>query len=152
MTESEPMQFPVLTWLRGSTLSTTVEHGIFLREKGRLLTPDYQRPLVWTLEQKVRFIESLVLDLPIGEYTLHMNPGHMSELLDGQQRWNAIFAYIDGEFPVFGLHYDDLNHRTKMEINFRSFPHRKIQGLTYDQRVEAYTRMAYGGTPHEQPA
>jgi len=141
-------QFPELTWNKGSTLSTCVEHGLKLREQGRWIIPDYQRELVWTKEQKIRFIESLVLGLPIGEYTLHRNPDYTYEVLDGQQRWEAIFSYVDGKFPVFGLYWKDLNEISKRGFGLIIFAHREVLNLTYEQRVEAYTRLAYGGTPN----
>lgn len=105
-------QFPELSWRRGSNLSTVVEHGLQLRRDGRWIIPDFQRPLVWTEEQKIRFVESLILGLPVGEYTLHKTPDFKYEVLDGQQRWDAIFCYVDGKFPVFGLYYGQLNELT----------------------------------------
>lgn len=143
-------QFPELTWRRGSTLCTIVEHGLSLKRNGRWIIPDYQRELVWTQEQKIKFIESLVLRLPIGEYTLHKMPDYTYEVLDGQQRWDAIFSYVNNEFPVFGLKWDDLNDLTKNCFESLPFAHNAIEGLTKAQRIDAYERMAYGGTPHEK--
>ena len=150
MSEIEQYQFPELKWLRGGALATTVEHGIHLRSVGRWHIPEYQRPLVWSEEQNVRFLESVILGLPIGEYTLHQNPNYIYEVIDGQQRWNAIFRYVDNHFPVFGLYYRDLNETTVRGFLCITFAHRAIKGLTLDQRKEAYERLAYGGTPHER--
>lgn len=143
-------QFPELSWRRGSNLSTVVEHGLQLRRNGRWVIPDFQRGLVWTTEQKIRFIESLILGLPVGEYTLHRTPDYKYEVLDGQQRWDAIFCYVDGEFPVFEHYWEDLNPLTRIAFEHLSFPHRACEGYTYEQKLEAYNRMAYGGTPHEE--
>jgi hypothetical protein len=143
------LQFPEYAWLRGSTLNTVVEHGLNLRRNDRWIIPDYQRPLVWTEDQKVKFLESLILGLPVGSYTLHRNEDFNCEVIDGQQRWNAIFCYVDDEFPVFGLKYSELNQVTTRFFESLQFPHRLVTRLTYKDRVEAYERMAYGGTPHE---
>lgn len=142
-------QFPKLSWRQGSTLNTVVEHGVFRREEGRWRIPDFQRGLVWTEEQKILFIESLIYGLPIGEYTLHKNPDYTYDVLDGQQRWNAIFSYIDNEFPVFGLKWEDLNYTTKNAFMSLPFAHRAVEGFTEEQKIEAYNRLAYGGTPHK---
>jgi hypothetical protein len=142
-------QFPELSWRRGSNLASVVVHGLQLRENGRWVIPDFQRELVWTLEQKIRFIESLVLGLPVGEYTLHQTPDYKYEVLDGQQRWNAIFEYVDGKFPVFGYFWKDLNTTSKLGFEHLSFPHRACEGYTYAQKLDAYNRLAYGGTPHD---
>lgn len=142
-------QFPELSWRTGSTLSTVVEHGVSLRERGRWKIPDFQRGLVWTEAQKILFIESLIYGLPVGEYTLHKSKDYIYEVLDGQQRWDAIFGYINNDFAVFGLKWEDLNETTKYAFLGLPFSHRLVEGFTYEQKLEAYNRLAYGGTPHE---
>ena len=145
-------QFPELPHLKGNHYQTTIRHGLLLQEEGVLVIPDFQRGLVWTTEQKVRFIESLVTGLPIGEYTIHYdNKTPKYELLDGQQRWNAIFSYVNGEFEVFGLKWSDLNKDSVYVFSNTQFPYREITGLTEEQKLDVYNRLAYGGTPHEIP-
>jgi len=146
---SNELQFPELSWRHGSTLCTCVEHGVSLRKAGRWVIPDFQRGLVWTQQQKISFVESLIYGLPIGEYTLHKTADYKYELLDGQQRWDAIFCYMNNEFPVFGLKWEDLNDRTKDNFVCKQFAHRLVEGFTEAQKLEAYNRLAYGGTPHE---
>lgn len=146
--KNDDYQFPVLSWRSGSTLCTDVEHGLNLKENGRWIIPDFQRELVWTTEQKISFLESLILELPVGEYTLHRTPAYTFEVLDGQQRWNAIFCYLNNEFPVFGFKWDELNTKTQNSFKRLPFSHRAVEGFTYEQKKEAYERMAYGGTPH----
>lgn len=148
--EIEPYQFPEYWWLKGSTLCTCLEHGLMLRDNGKWVVPDFQRELVWTTEQKIRFIESVILGLPIGEYTLHQTKDYLYEVLDGQQRWDAIFRYVDNEFAVFGLKWEDLNELTKRAFRCLPFAHRTIKGMSREQKIEAYERLAYGGTPHER--
>jgi hypothetical protein len=145
-------QFPVIEYLRGSSFNMNIEHGLYLRKIGEWIIPDFQRELVWTVEQKIAFMESLILNLPVGEYALHELPfkkGHNGyEVLDGQQRWSAIFGYVDDEFPVFGYKYSELNEITQRCFKQLAFPLRMIRGLTYEQRLDVYNRLAYGGTPH----
>lgn len=148
----EKYMFPELSWrISGSTYNTVVEHGVSLNRRGKLIIPPFQRELVWTVDQKIKFVESLVLGFPIGEYTLHKNRDFTYELLDGQQRWNAIFCYMNNEFEVFGVKYDDLNQLTKFSFESKAFPHRVVEGLTQEQKLDVYNRLAYGGTPHEIP-
>jgi len=142
-------QFPKLSWRTGSTLNTVIEHGVMLRERGRWKIPDFQRPLVWTEAQNRLFLESLIYGLPVGEYTLHKNRDYIYEVLDGQQRWNAIFEYMDNKFEVFDLKWEDLNQNTQYAFLGLPFAHRLVEGFTYEQKLEAYNRLAYGGTPHE---
>lgn len=69
----------------------------------------YQRKLVWSVEEKQRLIDSLLKDLPIPLFLVAEigNPGDVSfELIDGMQRLNAIFAFLENEFPINGEYFD----------------------------------------------
>jgi hypothetical protein len=146
----EEQLLPELSWrIRSNTLATTIRHGLLLRDDGVLTIPDFQRGLVWTKEQNIRFIESVILGLPIGEYTLHRVNMSKYELLDGQQRWNAIFEYVDNKFPVYGLYWKDLTKQNQSFIKGQHFSHREVSNLTEEERLDVYNRLAYGGTPHE---
>lgn len=70
----------------------------------------YQRKLVWGIEEKEKFIDSLLQGFPIpmiiaANFT---KPDGKSafEILDGMQRLNAIVSFIEGEFSVNGKFYD----------------------------------------------
>ncbi|MFI6909137.1 DUF262 domain-containing protein [Nonomuraea sp. NPDC050394] len=69
----------------------------------------YQRKLVWTVEEKRDLIDSILSDLPIplilvAEITEHGPAGY--ELIDGMQRLNAIFSFIENEFDLDGKYFD----------------------------------------------
>lgn len=135
-----------------TSYSFSVGHGLHVRKRYGFHTPDFQRPLVWTVEQKIRFIESIWLELPIGVWVYHEDIKDCVQitLLDGQQRWDAIFCYVDGEFPVFGAYYKDLpqNEHFRFEQHCL-FPAICIKSLSYEAQKDVYERLAYGGTPHE---
>lgn len=130
----------------------TISHGLSIRRDGLWLIPDFQRPLVWTQAQKVRFMESIVLQLPIGSYCYHDSGESQDDivytLLDGQQRWSAIYDYFDGKFPLFGLYVTDLTKGEFRWLEHRPFDALVARGLSYDQQRDVYMRLAYGGTPH----
>ncbi|MEY8212951.1 MAG: DUF262 domain-containing protein [Colwellia sp.] len=70
----------------------------------------YQRKLVWTLNEKEKFIDSLINGYPIpmiiaANYK-KIDDNTAFEILDGMQRLNAITSFIEGEFPVQGKHFD----------------------------------------------
>ncbi|MYW34769.1 DUF262 domain-containing protein [Streptomyces sp. SID2119] len=69
----------------------------------------YQRKLVWSVEEKQRLIDSLLKDLPIPLFLVAEigQPGDVSfELIDGMQRLNAIFAFLENEFSIGGEYFD----------------------------------------------
>lgn len=70
----------------------------------------YQRKLVWTLDEKRRFIDSLLSGFPVPIVLLaerKVASGHgLFEIIDGMQRLNAIFGYIENEYAVDGMFFD----------------------------------------------
>ena len=76
-----------------------------LVSKGDVLNirPEYQRRLRWATSQKSRLIESLLLNIPIPPVFLYENDEARYEVMDGQQRLNAIKEFLDGDFALSGL-------------------------------------------------
>lgn len=94
-------------------------------------------------------MESVVLGLPIGSYCIHeeISGDVRIELLDGLQRWGAIFAYYDNEFSVFGLYHDDLNEVELRQLDMgTAFPAVVAKGFTESEKRDLFERLAYGGT------
>jgi hypothetical protein len=118
-----------------------------------LVIPPFQRPEVWTEEQKVRFIESIWQGLPIGNWcynrTSVMNSVHDAWLLDGQQRLTAIRDYIAGEFKVLGYLWSELTVIDQRLFSMTPFPCLETNIDDEDKLREVYDRLAYGGTAHE---
>jgi hypothetical protein len=67
------------------------------------LRPEYQRRLRWSSVQKSRLIESLLLNIPVPPIFLYENDAARYEVMDGQQRLNAIHEFIAGDFALTGL-------------------------------------------------
>lgn len=71
----------------------------------------YQRKLVWNVEEKQKLIDSMMRDLPLPLFLVAevtRDDVLTYELIDGLQRLNAIFAFLENEYPVDG-HYFDLD-------------------------------------------
>lgn len=71
----------------------------------------YQRKLVWSVDEKEKLIDSIFRDLPLPLFLVAelTNDGTITyELIDGLQRLNAIFAFLENEYSVGG-HYFDLD-------------------------------------------
>ena len=58
------------------------------------LQPDYQRRFVWDKKTMSKFIESLLLSIPIPTIFLAENNDDTFEVIDGQQRLTTIFAFM----------------------------------------------------------
>ncbi|MFD9263816.1 DUF262 domain-containing protein [Streptomyces sp. NPDC059538] len=81
----------------------------------------YQRKLVWSVEEKQRLVDSLLKDLPIPLFLVAEigSPGDVSfELIDGMQRLNAIFSFIENEFSFSGEYFNlDTLADTKLRVD-----------------------------------
>jgi hypothetical protein len=69
----------------------------------------YQRKLIWTIEEKQRFIDSLIAGLPVPLILLAESDFHGKnsyEIIDGMQRLNAINSFIEGEYTYDGKYFD----------------------------------------------
>lgn len=79
------------------------------RDNRLIVNRTYQRKLVWTLEEKQNLIDSLIRDYPIPLILLadaSEDGVAYFEIMDGMQRLNAIFSFIDNDFPVNGQYFD----------------------------------------------
>jgi hypothetical protein len=87
-----------------------------------ILSPHFQRKLVWREMHKVDFIKTILLGLPFPEIfisrgTLDVETmASTSCVVDGQQRMNSIREFIDGEFRVDGKFFAELNVTEKEEF------------------------------------
>jgi hypothetical protein len=68
-----------------------------------ILNPKFQRRKVWDDARSSRLIESVMLEVPIPVFYLAENQDGTQEVIDGQQRLNAFFRFLDNDYPVTGL-------------------------------------------------
>ena len=59
----------------------------------------YQRKLVWTLKEKQNLIDSILQKYPVPLILLTKTEKGF-EIIDGMQRLNAFFGFIENEFPI----------------------------------------------------
>lgn len=83
----------------------------------------YQRKLVWSVEEKQSFIDSLMQQLPVPLILVAERKGEEGarlEIIDGLQRLDAVFSFVNNAFPV-GDGYFDLETlaETKEEFDAR---------------------------------
>lgn len=64
----------------------------------------YQRKLVWTQNEKIAFLDSILNNYSVPLFLLAQNNtptgGIEYEIIDGMQRLNAIVSFIENEFPI----------------------------------------------------
>lgn len=89
---------------------SVVEAYRLYRDGNILVNRKYQRKLVWTEEEKVKLIDTILRGFPIPLLLLGERPSHREakeyEVLDGVQRLYAIFSFIENRFPIEGRYFD----------------------------------------------
>lgn len=87
------------------------------------LSPGFQRRDAWDIEKKSRFIESLLLGLPIPQLVLAEDEKHRGKFIvvDGKQRLTTISQFLRSEFKLRGLSYKKLDgfDYSKMEDTYK---------------------------------
>jgi hypothetical protein len=64
------------------------------KEKEIFINPDFQRLFRWDPSRKTRFLESLLLGIPIPPIFVYQNQSGVWELIDGLQRLSTIFEFV----------------------------------------------------------
>ena len=126
---------------------------IGLRQVMGYKLPVWQRDFVWSNDQCVKLIESLWLGINIGTYTFNRsrnNEDYDDLLIDGQQRMTAIQKYLDGDFPVFGYYWQDLDKVEQRKLTFSHF-HCYITESDDENYLRSYYDLVnFSGTAHKE--
>ncbi len=88
--------------------------------RGDITMPRFEREFVWPLPQASRFIESLLLGLPVPTiFFAKDRETHKLVVIDGHQRLNSLLFFYEGvlhgrEFRLHGVtkEFEDLTYRT----------------------------------------
>ncbi len=67
------------------------------------LDPKFQRRKVWDDTRCSRLVESALLEVPLPVFYLAENADTTQEVIDGQQRLNAFFRFLDNDYDLGGL-------------------------------------------------
>ena len=96
-----------------------------------VLQPNYQRKFVWSAKVSSKFIESLLLGIPIPTIFLNERSNYEYEVVDGQQRLTALINFMKNEMRLTGLEtlekynrckYVDLDKDIQRRFNNVSLP------------------------------
>jgi hypothetical protein len=104
-------------------------------DENEIFIPAYQRAFVWSEERKSKFIESVILELPIPYIFIATLPKDIvsddgrAEIVDGSQRIRTLSAFLRNDFCLTGLdkleklngfHFSDLELSRQRKIKRQS--------------------------------
>jgi hypothetical protein len=86
------------------------------------LAPQFQRRDVWDQKKQSKFIESLIMNVPVPPVFLGENAYGKYVVLDGRQRLTALVKFLNNEYKLVGLKvWKELN-----EDQFSDLQHKKL--------------------------
>ena len=112
---------------------------------GEFVVPAYQREYTWEPDRKSRFIESLILGLPIPFLFFWEMPNGKLEIVDGSQRLRSIQEFVCGDLrlgdlksltAVSGFKFSDLPESRQRKIKNRS-----IRGIVLNEHADEQARF-----------
>jgi hypothetical protein len=78
----------------------SVRELVTMLKEEELITPEFQRGLVWDKKRKSRFIESILLGFPIPGMFFSEKEDHQLLIIDGQQRLGALKEFLNNELRI----------------------------------------------------
>src|ERR1017187_5928759 len=81
------------------------------------LNPDFQRRDRWDQDKQSRFLESIIMNVPIPPVFLGEDQYGTYVVLDGRQRLTAVNEFLKNTFKLKGLEvWDELNGKTYNDL------------------------------------
>jgi len=160
VTDHEIREFPVSVIV--DKFTTGLES-----DEAELYIPDYQREFIWDAKQESRFIESLLLNLPV-PYLFVADTGHGKyegrlEIVDGSQRIRTLVRFLQDEFALQGLlklraangfRFSEFSLPRQLRLKRKTLRMIELTELADEEtRREIFDRLNTGGTklqPMEQ--
>ncbi|MHC0469793.1 DUF262 domain-containing protein, partial [Citrobacter sp. EBS8] len=150
ITDHQIREFPV------SVIVDKFQEGLET-DQAELYIPDYQREFVWSNIQKSRFIESLLLNIPI-PYVFVADIGNDDgrlEIVDGSQRIRTLYHFLNYKFTLTGLKkltsangfkYSDFTPARKLRFDRKTIRMIELTELCDEEaRREIFDRLNTGG-------
>ena len=124
----------------------TVELLIQKFERGDLHIPYYQRKYIWPEQRKKKFIESVILGLPIPYlFGADKDEDGRIEIIDGVQRLNTLVSFYKGDFTLDKLEklnfLDGISFNELPEGQQRRLLNRTIRMIVLDQNCTENDRF-----------
>jgi uncharacterized protein with ParB-like and HNH nuclease domain len=153
ITDHEIREFPV------SVIVDKFKNGLE-QDEAELYIPDYQREFIWTDNQQSRFIESILLNLPIPYlFVADIGQGKYEgrlEIVDGSQRIRTLVRFTDNHLTLCGLKkltsangfkFSDFSKPRQLRFMRKTLRMIELTELADEEtRREIFDRLNSGGT------
>lgn len=120
-----------------------------------VVRPSFQRASVWDHTRQSRFVESILLNIPIPNLFFAEDDDKTKVVVDGQQRLLALKQFRENRFPLRGLEalaplngkrYEDLTERQQKVFSNRTLRCLVISAKSDSEiRFQVFERLNQGG-------
>jgi hypothetical protein len=126
-----------MSYIEANTLTQSSILKIYSEKEEIITNPEYQRNGdIWGLEKRQLLIDSILNEYDIPKIYFHKLPKEEKErtgkdysIIDGRQRLETIWKFIDGEFPL------------SVDFELLKDPSVKAGGLTYSDLAKKYPKL-----------
>lgn len=109
-----------------------------------LYISNYQRPFTWSDRQKMRFIESVIMGVPLPPMLFAADDGRLA-IVDGSQRIQTLEAFLNDDLRLSGLEkLPSLNGFTFSDLptsQQRKFVNRTLRVVVLEDTTTLQTRL-----------
>lgn len=113
-------------------------------DKNEIFVPEYQREFVWDEERQSKFIESIILGLPIPLIFVAENSDGRLEIVDGSQRIRTLSAFLTNKLRIVGLErlteINDLYYADFPDSRQRKFKNLPIRMIVLSEKTTDETK------------
>ena len=115
------------------------------KDDNEIYVPDYQREFVWDITRQSRFIESLLLGLPVPFiFTAEIPETGRLEIVDGSQRIRTMAAFLSNDLQLKGLEklteFNDIRFGQLPSATQRMFKNIAIRMIVLSSRATEEVR------------
>ncbi len=135
-----------------NTIDFPIEYLVNQFENKNFYIPNYQREFVWKNEQKSKFVESILMGIPIPFLFLCRNKNNGKlEIIDGAQRIQSLHQFLKNDLKLIdlkrikslnGCYYNDLPEKFRIIFSTTSLRTIILEDKTTDEfRKEIFNRL-----------
>ena len=142
--------------VRFNVIDYSLEHLVKKVKEKEYYVPGYQREFTWDKKKKSRFIESVMIGLPIPFLFFWQDSDGNFEIVDGSQRLRTLEEFVNQEFKLAELsiltNLKGMKFKNLSISRQRKFLSQSIRGILLENdtststRTEMFNRINTGGS------
>lgn len=118
-------------------------------------SPEYQRGLVWTDEDREALLDSIFMGADIGRFVfrerdddeIDLADAIFYEIVDGKQRMTALLDYYAGRYAYHGVYYHELSSKDRHRFDNACVSVASVKNLSKKDTLRLFLMLNQGGRP-----